>query len=103
MATRLQTANMSTPTNRPTSAFYVQSALSFAVALVAIGTAVVLVPIDPWIRGFLAIGLLYVVTSTFNLAKCIRDRQETETVLSRVDRARLEKLLTEHDPFTSNT
>lgn len=93
----------SAPTSSPTSAFYVQSALSFTVALSAVAIAVALVPIDPWIRGFLGIGVLYVVTSAFNLAKCIRDRQETETVLSRLDRARLEKLLTEHDPFTSNT
>src|SRR3954470_16861501 len=89
--------------NPTTSAFYLQSALSFTVALSAVGIAVALIPIDPWIRGFLGIGVLYVVTSAFNLVKCIRDRQETETTLSRVDRARLEKLLTEHDPFTSNT
>jgi hypothetical protein len=90
-------------TNPTTSAFYVQSVLSFTVALAAVGIAVALVPIDPWIRGFLGIGILYVVTSAFNLAKCIRDRQESDATLSRVDRARLEKLLTEHDPFTSNT
>jgi hypothetical protein len=90
-------------TNPTTSAFYVQSALSFAVALTAVGIAVALIPIDPWIRGFLGIGVLYVVTSAFNLAKCIRDRQESESTLSRVDRARLEKLLTEYDPFSSKT
>jgi hypothetical protein len=89
-----------TPSRNPTtSAFYLQSALSFTVALSAVGIAVALVPI----RGFLGIGVLYVVTSAFNLAKCIRDRQESESTLSRVDRARLEKLLTEYDPFSSKT
>jgi hypothetical protein len=91
------------PTTGPTSAFYIQSTLSFAVALAAVGIGVALIPIDPWIRGFLGIGVLYVVTSAFNLAKCIRDRHESDAVLSRVDRARLEKLLTEYDPFTSKT
>jgi hypothetical protein len=97
---------MSTPTpppSGPTSAFFIQSVLSFAVSTAAVGLALVFVPMDPWIRGFLAIGLLYVVTSTFNLAKVVRDRQESSSVLSRVDRARLEKLLNEYDPYTSAT
>jgi yiaA/B two helix domain len=50
-----------------------------------------------WIRGFLALGLLYVVTSSFTLAKCIRDRQEETALVSRVDQARLDKLLAEQD------
>ena len=35
-----------------------------------------MLPVDVWVRGFLGIGSLYVVTSTFTLAKCVRDRQE---------------------------
>ena len=31
---------------------------------------------DPWVRAFLAIAVLYLVTSAFTLAKVIRDRQE---------------------------
>jgi hypothetical protein len=41
---------------------------------VAIG--IVYLPVGTWVRAFLALGLLYVITSTFTLAKCIRDRQE---------------------------
>jgi hypothetical protein len=43
--------------------------------------------------------VLYVITSSFTLAKCIRDRQETTTVVSRVDQARLDRLMVDHDPF----
>jgi hypothetical protein len=42
---------------------------------------------------------IYVVTSTFTLAKCVRDHQENTAVVSRVDLARLDKVLTDHDPF----
>ncbi len=56
-------------------------------------------PVGPWVRAFLAVGLLYVVTSAFTLAKVIRDRQEAGQMTSRVDQARLDKLLAEHDPF----
>jgi len=38
-------------------------------------------------------------TSAFTLAKTVRDRQETTTVVGRVDQARVEKLLAEHDPY----
>jgi hypothetical protein len=96
-------SSTTTPNSGPTSAFYIQSVLSFAVSLAAVGIAIVCLPVDPWISGFLGIGVLYVVTSTFSLAKVVRDRQESSAVLTRLDRARLEKLLTEHDPFTSNT
>jgi hypothetical protein len=41
--------------------------------------------------------VLNVVTSAFTLAKCVRDRQEEVAVVSRVDQARLDKLLTEQD------
>lgn len=59
-------------------------------------------PATAWVRGFLVLGLLYVVTSAFTLAKCVRDQQETSQVVQRVDQARLERFLAEHDPFKSS-
>ena len=47
--------------------------------------------------AFLALGLLYVITSAFTLAKCVRDRQEEGAIVSRVDQARRDKLLAEQD------
>jgi hypothetical protein len=95
------TAGMTTkpPVSPTTTAFQVQAALSFAVSVIAVGVAIWAMPADPWIRAFLAVGMLYVTTSAFTLAKVVRDNQETSAVLSRVDQARLEKLLAEHDPF----
>jgi hypothetical protein len=84
---------------RTTSAFYVQAVLSFALSGAALAMGIVCLPVDRWVRAFLGLGLLYVVTSAFTLAKCVRDRQETTDMVSRVDQARLEKLLAEHDPF----
>jgi hypothetical protein len=56
-------------------------------------------PMGGWPRAFLAIGLVFVVTSTFTLAKCVRDQQEEGEIINRVDQARLEKLLADHDLF----
>lgn len=41
------------------------------------------------------------MTSAFTLAKCVRDQQEAAAVTSRVDQARLDKMLAEHDPFAT--
>jgi hypothetical protein len=82
-----------------TAAFYGQSVVSFAVAMAATTVGIYHLDADAWVRAFLAVAVLYLVTSSFTLAKVIRDRQEAGRIVSRVDQARLEKLLAEHDPF----
>ncbi|MFI1355445.1 YiaA/YiaB family inner membrane protein [Streptomyces sp. NPDC020898] len=82
-----------------TSAFYGQAVASFAVAMAATAIGIFRLDANAWVRGFLAIAVLYLVTSAFTLAKVIRDRQEAGQIVSRVDQARLEKLLAEYDPF----
>jgi len=84
---------------KTTAAFYMQSVASFATSLVAVGVGIAYLPVGVWVRAFLGLGLMFVVTSAFTLAKCVRDRQDTTTVSRRVDQARLDKLLAEHDPF----
>ncbi|WNI18698.1 YiaA/YiaB family inner membrane protein [Actinacidiphila sp. ITFR-21] len=82
-----------------TAAYAAQAAISFGLALGAMVVGVAYLPVEGWVRAFLGVGLLYVVTAAFTLAKVVRDRQEVGQVVSRVDQARLDKLLTEHDPF----
>lgn len=88
-----------TPQPKSTAAFYIQAAISFGVSVSAVSVGIAYLPVGTWIRAFLGLGLLYVVTSSFTLAKCVRDQQESSTVLNRVDQARLDRLLAEHDPF----
>jgi len=93
---------MSTPTpSKNTNAFFVQAAVSFGVALLTMVVAVLYLPVDPWIRAFLGLGTMYLTTSAFTLAKCVRDSQENQYVVSRLDQARVDKILAEHDPFRS--
>ncbi|AJP05558.1 YiaA/B two helix domain protein [Streptomyces cyaneogriseus subsp. noncyanogenus] len=82
-----------------TAAFYGQAVASFAVALAATAIGIFNLQADAWVRAFLAVAVLYLVTSAFTLAKVVRDRQEAGQIVSRVEQARLEKLLAEHDPF----
>jgi hypothetical protein len=66
-----------------TTAFFVQAAVSFAVATTGTTLGIVYMPAPIWIRAFLALGMLYVITSTFTLAKVIRDRQEADVLMQR--------------------
>ncbi|WP_156721658.1 YiaA/YiaB family inner membrane protein [Streptomyces apocyni] len=87
------------PKQQDTNAYYGMAVASFMISLGAVAAAVLYMNVDVWVRAFLGIALLYLVTSSFTLAKVIRDRQEVGQLVSRVDQARLDKILAEHDPF----
>jgi hypothetical protein len=59
-----------------TAAFYGQAVASFSVAMAATAIGIFKLNADAWVRAFLGIAVLYLVTSAFTLAKVIRDRQE---------------------------
>jgi hypothetical protein len=90
---------MNTPSSKTTSAYVLQSILAFGIALAVVIVGEVNLPIDGWTRAFLGLGTVFLVSSTFTLAKCIRDQQESESVVSRIDQARLERLIAEFDPY----
>ena len=99
-----QSGDMSNITinQKPTPAFYAQATISFAVSGAGVLLGIAYLPVTSWIRAFLALGLLYAVTSAFTLAKCVRDNHEANSVVHRVDEARLEKVLTEYDPLRAS-
>lgn len=86
-------------TTKNTSAFYAQAAISFGVALLGLAVAALYMPGDPWMRAFIGMTTLFLVSSSFTLAKVIRDNQEDAAIYSRLDQARVERILAEHDPF----
>ena len=87
------------PVAKNTNAFFAQSAIAFGVALLAMVIAVFYLPADPWPKAFLALGTLFLTTSAFTLAKCVRDAQESQHVVSRLDQARVDRILAEHNPW----
>ncbi len=77
-----------------TPAFFAQAAISFGIAAVAVGIGITYLPVDRWIRAFLAIGCLFLVSSAFTVAKCVRDHSEVSAaVLTRDEHDRLVQLL----------
>lgn len=90
----------SVPTSQ-SNGWIVQTYVSFAVSVSALTLGIAYMPGDPWKRAFLAIAALYAITSAISLAKTVRDQHEASRVVARVDEARFERLLAEHDPFTA--
>ena len=80
-------------------AWVFQVKAAFGVAVVSMGTAIAYLPADPWIRAFLALGSLFLVSSSISLAKTLRDVHESKRFVNRVGEAKLERLLVEHDPY----
>jgi hypothetical protein len=96
-----QTPGMDTSTHasKNTAAFFAQAAIAFGIALFTMLVAIFYLPGDSWPKAFLALGTLFLTTSSFTLAKVIRDAQENQYVFSRLDQARVDRILAEHDPW----
>ena len=80
-------------------AWVVQSWVSFAVSVLATALGIYCLPDDGWVKGFLAMGLLFTVGASLSLAKTVRDLHDAERLTARIDEARVTKLIAEHDPL----
>lgn len=82
-----------------TQAFFAQSAIAFGIALLTVLIGIIYLPGEPWPKAFLALGVLFLTTSSFTLAKCVRDAQENHYLAARLDQARVDRILAEHNPW----
>lgn len=82
------------------SAWVIQVWASFIISITATGIGIAYAPIpNAWVRAYLGMGLLFSVGSALSVAKTTRDLHEAKKVISRIDEAKLERLLAEYDPF----
>lgn len=72
--------------------------VAFVLALAANAAGVYYLPVDAWQRAFLGMGELFLVGTTINLAKTLRDEHEARHLLNRITEAKTHKLLREFDP-----
>lgn len=80
-------------------AWVAQTWLSFVLSVGVTAVGVWNLPVDIWVKAFLGMGLLFTVGSTFSLSKTVRDQHEMEQLGTRIDEARVSRLLSEHDPL----
>lgn len=89
------------PETNPThsTAWVAQTWISFALAVGVTSLGIWNLPVDVWVKAFMAMGLLFSVGSTFSLAKTVRDQHESESLRKRIDEARVNRIFAEHDPL----
>ncbi len=80
----------------PEWVFFVK--VSFACALAGMLFGIVMMgKVELWMRGYLVLGTLFLVGSTFTLSKTLRDQFEGSKLINQLAEARTEKLLKEYE------
>lgn len=76
-----------------TSSWVTFTYASFIGSVLMVGAGVALMPIDLWIKGYLAMGIVMMVQSCITLTKTIRDVHESGKLVNRIEDAKAERLL----------
>ena len=84
---------------KDTNAWILQVWLSFMISVSATVAGIVYLPVDNWIKGYMGMGLIFSIGSSFSLAKTVRDQTESQQMLARIEEARVEKILSENSPL----
>lgn len=84
---------------KDTNAWMLQVWLSFMISVSATVAGIIYLPVDNWIKGYMGMGLIFSIGSSFSLAKTVRDQNESKQMLARIEEARVEKILSENSPL----
>jgi hypothetical protein len=82
---------------KDSSAWIIQTWAAFVLSISMTTIGIVNLPVNNWIKGFMGMGLTFTVGSSFTVAKTMRDLHETRKLTARIDEAKVERLLSQHD------
>jgi hypothetical protein len=97
---------MTTNTHRleaHSSSWIAQTWISFVLSVGVTGIGIWFLPVDPWVRAFMCMGLLFSIGSAISLSKTLRDLHEAQRVTAKIDEARVHQLLNNYDPLKPQT
>jgi hypothetical protein len=83
--------------DRDTAAWIFYAWASFIISTSCMMLGIYFLPVDMWIKGYMAMGTLFTIGATFTLSKTIRDNHEVEKMRNRVASAKTEKILHEYE------
>ena len=69
--------------------------VSFSASAFMVAVGVFFLPLDLWIKGYLAMGIVMLVQSCVTLTKTVRDMHESGKLVNRIEDAKAERLLME--------
>ena len=67
--------------------------ISFAVSLFMVAVGIFFLPLDPWVKGYLAMGVVLLIQSCVTLTKTVRDMHESGKLVNRIEDAKAERIL----------
>ncbi len=71
--------------------------ISFAASISSMALGIYNLPAEFWIKGYMAMGLLFCVGSCFSLAKTTRDNHEARKLINRVTEVKTERMLHDYE------
>jgi hypothetical protein len=66
---------------------------SFIGSVLMVATGIVLMPLDLWVKGYFAMGIVMLIQSCVIVTKTIRDVHESNKLVNRIEDAKAERLL----------
>ena len=79
------------------NAWVFQTWISFILSISATSIGIFFLPVDNWIKAYIGTGLIFSISSTISLSKTQRDIHESQRIISKIEEAKLEKILSEHN------
>lgn len=73
------------------------AALSFAAALAMISAGIIFLPVDIWVKAYLATGMAFLISSCFTLSKTVRDTGDQRDRATRINTTILDRVMLESD------
>lgn len=71
--------------------------VSFVMSLGATSMGILILPVELWVKGYIAMGLYFTISSCFILSKTLRDAHEADKLVNKISDARTKKMLKEFD------
>jgi hypothetical protein len=81
---------------KDSNAWIAQTWAAFFLSIGMTTTGIVYLPVDLWVKGFMGMGLGFSVASTFSLGKTQRDLHEAIRLTSKIEEAKLDKILAQN-------
>ena len=66
---------------------------AFIASILMVAAGIVLMPLDMWIKGYFAMGIVMLIQSCVTVTKTIRDVHESGKLVNRIEDAKAERLL----------
>lgn len=86
--------NFDTQTNSAGWLFFVK--LSFVISLAAMLAAILFMPGELMLKGYMGLNSLFIVSSTIMVSKTLRDEHEGNKIINKVTEAKANKIIQEY-------